>query len=144
MADDSVQLFAVKSTKRRKKDTIDNFKPSQQPCAVEPSSLPIAADLPERATNPASTSAPAAPTNSVDSFRDLGVSDWLCNILQSLGIRRPTQVQVGCIPAVLGGKDVIGTAQTGSGKTAAFALPILQQLAKDPYGIFALTLTPTR
>ena len=45
---------------------------------------------------------------------------------------------------VLGGRDVIGTAQTGSGKTAAFALPILQQLAEDPYGVFALTLTPTR
>lgn len=42
------------------------------------------------------------------------------------------------------GKDVIGTAHTGSGKTAAFALPILQTLAEEPYGIFALVLTPTR
>ena len=42
------------------------------------------------------------------------------------------------------GKNVIGTAKTGSGKTAAFALPILHQLAKDPYGVFALVLTPTR
>ncbi len=56
----------------------------------------------------------------------------------------PVQVQQGCIPAVLEGKDVIGLAQTGSGKTAAFALPILQRLAQDPYGVFALTLTPTR
>ena len=42
------------------------------------------------------------------------------------------------------GRDVIGSAQTGSGKTAAFALPILQALAADPYGVFALVLTPTR
>lgn len=60
------------------------------------------------------------------------------------GIKRPTQVQVGCIPAILGGRNVIGTAQTGSGKTAAFALPILQHLAKDPFGVFCLVLTPTR
>jgi ATP-dependent RNA helicase DDX49/DBP8 len=45
---------------------------------------------------------------------------------------------------VLQGKDVLGLAETGSGKTAAFALPILQKLAEDPYGIFALLMTPTR
>ncbi|KAG1669052.1 hypothetical protein FOA52_003970 [Chlamydomonas sp. UWO 241] len=56
----------------------------------------------------------------------------------------PQQVQIGCIPAVLAGRDVIGLAQTGSGKTAAFALPILQRLAQDPYGVFALMMTPTR
>lgn len=144
MADDSVQLFASRSNKRRKKDTVDVSNVTLQPGAADLSSLPSAADLPERASNPASTSAPTAPGDSSHTFRDLGVSDWLCNVLQSLGIRRPTQVQVGCIPAVLACKDVIGTAQTGSGKTAAFALPILQQLAKDPYGIFALILTPTR
>jgi len=48
-----------------------------------------------------------------------------------------------CLPAVLG-KDCIGCAKTGSGKTAAFALPILQKLCEDPYGIFALVLSPTR
>jgi ATP-dependent RNA helicase DDX49/DBP8 len=42
------------------------------------------------------------------------------------------------------GKDVIGGAKTGSGKTAAFALPILQKLSEDPYGVFAVVLTPTR
>ena len=42
------------------------------------------------------------------------------------------------------GKDCIGCAKTGSGKTAAFALPILHQLSKDPYGVFALVITPTR
>ena len=45
---------------------------------------------------------------------------------------------------VIIGKDCIGCAKTGSGKTAAFALPILHQLSKDPYGVFALVITPTR
>ena len=45
---------------------------------------------------------------------------------------------------VVSGRDCIGCAKTGSGKTAAFALPILQKLCEDPYGIFALVLSPTR
>jgi len=77
-------------------------------------------------------------------FPSLGVSEWLDNICQSLGMKEPTQVQKGTIPAVLSGRDVIGIAHTGSGKTAAFALPILQQLAQEPYGVFALVMTPTR
>ena len=48
------------------------------------------------------------------------------------------------IPAVLAGRDGIGVAQTGSGKTAAFALPLIQRLARDRYGVYALVLTPTR
>jgi len=61
-----------------------------------------------------------------------------------MGLYQPTLIQEKCIPPILEGKDVIGSAQTGSGKTAAFALPILQKLAEDPYGIFALVVTPTR
>merc|ERR1719384_2973969 len=56
----------------------------------------------------------------------------------------PTQVQRHCIPEILKGRDCIGAAKTGSGKTLAFALPILQTLSQDPYGIYALVLTPTR
>ena len=48
------------------------------------------------------------------------------------------------IPALLAGRDGIGVAQTGSGKTAAFALPLVQRLARDRYGVYALVLTPTR
>uniref|UniRef100_A0A7S2ALE1 ATP-dependent RNA helicase n=1 Tax=Octactis speculum TaxID=3111310 RepID=A0A7S2ALE1_9STRA len=61
-----------------------------------------------------------------------------------MGIKRPTPVQRICIPAALKGRDVVGLAETGSGKTAAFALPILQKLSENPYGVFALVLTPTR
>lgn len=78
------------------------------------------------------------------SFKSLGLSDWLDRLCKSLGMTQPTQVQKGCIPSILSGKDVIGTAHTGSGKTAAFALPILQKLAQDPFGVYALVLTPTR
>ena len=80
----------------------------------------------------------------VPTFRQLGLSEWLDAVCQGLGMREPTVVQRGCIPAVLAGRDVLGIAHTGSGKTAAFALPILQHLARDPYGVFALVLTPTR
>lgn len=79
-----------------------------------------------------------------EGFRALGLNEWLDKVCASLGMRHPTEVQRGCIPAVLAGRNVIGVAHTGSGKTAAFALPILQRLAKNPYGVFALVLTPTR
>ncbi|EJD01649.1 DEAD-domain-containing protein [Fomitiporia mediterranea MF3/22] len=61
-----------------------------------------------------------------------------------MSIRSPTEVQAACIPPLLAGMDCVGNAQTGSGKTIAFALPILQKLSFDPYGIYALVLTPTR
>ncbi|KAG1684239.1 hypothetical protein DVH05_012900 [Phytophthora capsici] len=78
------------------------------------------------------------------SFLNLGVDPWLVKRCELLGIRHPTPVQAHCIPPILAGRDVIGCAQTGSGKTAAFALPILHTLSKDPYGPYALVLTPTR
>lgn len=65
-------------------------------------------------------------------------------LMQSIGVKKPTPIQSNCIPQILRGKDCIGAAKTGSGKTLAFALPILQKLCEDPYGIFALILTPTR
>eukprot|EP00959_Pyramimonas_sp_CCMP1952_P103365 2161751-Pyramimonas_sp.AAC.1 len=53
-------------------------------------------------------------------------------------MKKPSKVQKHCIPQILSGKDVMGTAETGSGKTAAFALPILQALADDPYATLQL------
>ncbi|CAB3225348.1 unnamed protein product [Arctia plantaginis] len=76
-------------------------------------------------------------------FAELGVKTWLIKQLFTLGIRKPTPIQKGCVQHILSGGDCIGAAKTGSGKTFAFALPILQHLADDPYGIFALVLTPT-
>jgi ATP-dependent RNA helicase DDX49/DBP8 len=53
-------------------------------------------------------------------------------------------VQKAVIPAILKGRDCIGVAKTGSGKTAAFVLPLIHRLVKDRYGVYALVLTPTR
>ncbi|KAF8741100.1 hypothetical protein AX14_005707 [Amanita brunnescens Koide BX004] len=78
------------------------------------------------------------------SFSGLGISTPLQAALASMSITKPTEVQASCIPALLTGRDCIGNAKTGSGKTIAFALPILQKLSIDPYGIYALVLTPTR
>ncbi|KAL0098228.1 P-loop containing nucleoside triphosphate hydrolase protein [Phycomyces blakesleeanus] len=83
-----------------------------------------------------------APPNTT--FGELGVDDWLTDTLKSMQIKLPTEIQRACIPPILAGKDVIGGAKTGSGKTAAFALPMLQKLSEDPYGVFGLVLTPTR
>ncbi|EIW61441.1 DEAD-domain-containing protein [Trametes versicolor FP-101664 SS1] len=74
----------------------------------------------------------------------MGISSALVGALSKLSINAPTEIQAACIPPLLQGRDCIGNAKTGSGKTIAFALPILQKLSLDPYGIFALVLTPTR
>jgi ATP-dependent RNA helicase DDX49/DBP8 len=78
------------------------------------------------------------------SFGSLQLAPWLIASLAAMEILRPTAIQKGCIPAILTGRDVIGGSRTGSGKTVAFAVPILQKWAEDPMGIFALVLTPTR
>ena len=77
-------------------------------------------------------------------FADLGLSNWIVKSCRALGMNKPTPIQQSCIPPALHGRNVIGSALTGSGKTAAFALPILEKLSKNPYGIFALVITPTR
>jgi ATP-dependent RNA helicase DDX47/RRP3 len=59
-------------------------------------------------------------------FKDLGVTDSLCEACAALGYKNPTPIQAEAIPLALQGRDLIGLAETGSGKTAAFSLPILQ------------------
>lgn len=76
------------------------------------------------------------------SFADLGVSPKLLQILANLKFSQPTPIQEQCIPVALSGKDIVGIAQTGTGKTLAFALPLIQLLA-DKQGQ-ALILLPTR
>eukprot|EP01138_Halocafeteria_seosinensis_P001985 gb/GECG01002033.1/.p1 GENE.gb/GECG01002033.1/~~gb/GECG01002033.1/.p1 ORF type:complete len:470 (+),score=51.92 gb/GECG01002033.1/:1-1410(+) len=78
------------------------------------------------------------------SFRSLGLAPWLVDSCQHMGIKTPTAVQANCVAPILEGRDVLASAPTGSGKTAAFALPILQKLAEDPFGPFALVLSPSR
>src|SRR6267154_2158688 len=77
------------------------------------------------------------------SFQEMGLMDAVVHGVQSLGFVEPTPVQERCIPLILQGRDVIGSAQTGTGKTAAFALPILSKL-KERRGPRCLVLEPTR
>src|SRR3954465_14215139 len=77
-------------------------------------------------------------------FADLGLSEPLLEALSHLGYERPTPIQEQTIPALLEGRDVIGQAQTGTGKTAAFGLPLLQYTDRDQAEVQAIVLTPTR
>ncbi|KAK3696417.1 ribosomal RNA processing protein [Vermiconidia calcicola] len=77
-------------------------------------------------------------------FAELGVIDSLCDACANLNFKTPTAIQTESIPIALSGRDIIGLAETGSGKTAAFALPILQALLDKPQPMFGLVLAPTR
>ncbi len=83
------------------------------------------------------------------SFASLDLIDGLLRTLESIGYKTPTPIQKQAIPAILAGRDLLGAAQTGTGKTAAFALPLLQRLAMEgdqaaPNHIRCLVLVPTR
>nr|CAN66431.1 hypothetical protein VITISV_041393 [Vitis vinifera] len=80
----------------------------------------------------------------VKSFKDLGICEQLVEACENLGWKTPSKIQAEAIPHALEGKDLIGLAQTGSGKTGAFALPILQALLDTPQVLFACVLSPTR
>ncbi|XP_059809608.1 probable ATP-dependent RNA helicase DDX47 isoform X3 [Hypanus sabinus] len=84
------------------------------------------------------------PEQQPQTFRDLGVTEVLCEACEQLGWKSPTSIQKEALPVALQGRDIIGLAETGSGKTGAFALPILQALLEKPQRLFALVLTPTR
>ena len=79
------------------------------------------------------------------SFAELGLNEQILAGVDALGFSTPTPVQAGAIPEVLASRDVVASAQTGTGKTAAFALPMLQRIAgKSGHGPHALVVTPTR
>lgn len=77
-------------------------------------------------------------------FQKLGLKDVLCERCCLLDYKKPTDIQTKCIPLILKKKDVFGLAKTGSGKTAAFVLPILDMLLKEPSSFFACVVLPTR
>ena len=82
-------------------------------------------------------------------FKDLGLSEHVLSTLTALGFDTPTPIQAEAIPLVMEGHDLIGLAQTGTGKTAAFGLPMIEKMLKDdkrpdPRNIRALVLAPTR
>jgi len=85
------------------------------------------------------------PTESSDkTFAELGLVDVLCEACEKVGWKKPSKIQAEAIPVAIAGNDVIGLAETGSGKTGSFVLPILQALLETPQRLFACILTPTR
>src|SRR5258706_8071177 len=77
-------------------------------------------------------------------FSRLGLSNDVLEGVKAMGFVDPTPIQLRAIPLMLAGRDVIGSAQTGTGKTAAFALPILSKLGEPTQNIRCLILEPTR
>ncbi|MGC9119892.1 MAG: DEAD/DEAH box helicase, partial [Sulfurihydrogenibium sp.] len=83
-------------------------------------------------------------TDSNKTFQNLGISQETLKSLDSLGYQKPTEIQEKAIPVVLSGKDLVAQAQTGTGKTAAFGIPIVEKVNTKQKRIQALVLVPTR
>lgn len=101
------------------------------------------------ATTSAADAAPADAAAAADAepastWEGLGLVAPLCEATRRLGWSAPTEIQRASLPHALAGRDIIGLAETGSGKTGAFALPILQALLATPQRLFAVCLAPTR
>ncbi len=86
----------------------------------------------------------------METFNNLGIIEPILKAIKSANYIKPTPIQAEAIPAILAKKDILGSAQTGTGKTAAFAIPIIQQIIENKNNykgaklIKALVLTPTR
>jgi ATP-dependent RNA helicase DeaD len=78
------------------------------------------------------------------SFKSLGLSEARIQQIEKIGFTTPTNIQAQAIPQLMTGRDVVGQSQTGTGKTAAFSLPILEQIDTENKAVQALILTPTR
>ena len=96
------------------------------------------------AAAPALTLAQAEAGTSEITFADLGLSGPMLASLHAAGYQRPTPIQAQAVPLALKGRDLMGLAQTGTGKTAAFTIPIIERLMGGPTRTRALILTPTR
>lgn len=145
---DSDSLDSTASRKRRKISSGQIQDDDQDDTSI-PSRIPLLSRVKARIGGNvdnaiAPTNAILVPTDSQTTFESLHVKPWLVSSLNSMAIKQPTGIQKGCIPEILKGRDCIGGSRTGSGKTVAFAVPILQKWAEDPVGIFAVIMTPTR
>jgi ATP-dependent RNA helicase RhlE len=110
---------------------------------------PVAGNASSDVVATVATAAAVVPTVSGVAFTDLGLSDSVLKALTAEGYVNPTPIQQKAIPEVLAGRDLLGCAQTGTGKTAAFALPMIERLmasntARDARRPRALVLSPTR
>ncbi|KAF9739995.1 ribosomal RNA processing protein [Paraphaeosphaeria minitans] len=136
----------TKPSKRSERPAKPNAKPAPR---KEPVPAPRSSDdEAEDAEEDVEAEEESAPVDAGESpkktFADLGVQEELCEACVNLKFTNPTPIQEQSIPLALEGRDVIGLAETGSGKTAAFVLPILQSLMEKPQSLFGLVLAPTR
>lgn len=138
----------MSSLKKRKSTNEDHgaSPPKKSKRTEKPRAAPVEEQAREESESedeevPANTTTTDAPPIS---FADLGIIPELAEACEKMGYKAPTPIQAQSIPLALAGKDVIGLAETGSGKTAAFGLPILQALLANPSPNFALVLAPTR
>ncbi|KAK7183151.1 ATP-dependent rna helicase dbp8 [Paraphaeosphaeria sporulosa] len=132
------------SRKKRRLSPVE--KPTQQPLATTSRIKAKQITAPSRVQDGSGAPAVSEISNASErvSFASLNVSPWLVASLASMEIKKPTGIQKECIPEILKGRDCIGGSRTGTGKTVAFSVPILQKWSEDPCGIFALMITPTR
>ncbi len=134
-------------------DTAEPEVRSEPVADAEPlaDTAPTAEAAPTADTAPAVGTEPtrAAPAQKADeapsvSFADLGIDDRVLRALTEVGYESPSPIQAATIPALLDGRDVVGLAQTGTGKTAAFAVPVLSRIDPKVRKPQALVLAPTR
>merc|ERR1712225_133052 len=139
----------MSSVKRRKVDETlpsgllkekTKHKKAQTVKDVAPEPAPIASIVPRETTADGEA---GGDKEAPKTFKDLGIVDELCDACTALGYKAPTPIQVESIPLALQNRDLIALAETGSGKTAAFALPILQALLDKPQPFFGLIIAPT-
>ncbi|RMZ86895.1 hypothetical protein DV736_g5882, partial [Chaetothyriales sp. CBS 134916] len=138
--------FSLPSPKRRRISSDEVSNPEIHARAVGisvPSRVTRVKSVPTTSVGIKEPSSTITSTTST-TFDAIGVLPWLVHSLRSMAITNPTEIQQSCIPEILKGRDCIGGSRTGTGKTVAFAVPILQQWAKDPFGVYAVVLTPTR
>ncbi len=80
----------------------------------------------------------------MEKFKELGISDTIIRALSDMGFEEPTPIQAQAIPTLLSGKDLVGQAQTGTGKTAAFGIPLLENIKTATGATYGIILAPTR
>ena len=121
--------------------------PVVAPASSQQSYTPNPAPSPAPARQPSPPAAPAAeavPASDKPLFADLGLSPEILQAVTALGFEQPAPIQANAIPPALAGRDVVGQSQTGSGKTMAFAIPVVQMIDQRERGVRALIMCPTR
>ena len=136
--------LVVKKKKKKKPAASEAPQPTGASSSISTNDADDEIDEPpiieEEENNNTAASASATPTT----FAALGLSEPLCEATAKMKFKAPSAIQCEAIPWALKGRDIIGLAETGSGKTAAFALPVLHKLLEKPQPLFALAVAPTR